>query len=247
MSVNHGVETSDVVIVGGGSAGAVLANRLSEDPARTVVLVEGGPAYALDEYPAVLTDPARVGGDAEHDWGLTATIDDTGRVVPTPRGKVLGGSSAVNGAVALRARADDFEKWAAHGVTGWSFEEVLDTYRALENTTDGDPRLRGRTGPFPIRQRNRAELTPSLRAFIDASAAQGLARVDDPNGTQQNGVSPYPLNVVNEVRENTGMAYLTAEVRRRPNLTIRGRTTVDRVQFDGAGATGIVPLHGQVP
>ncbi|GAA3111459.1 GMC family oxidoreductase N-terminal domain-containing protein [Pseudonocardia yunnanensis] len=246
MPEKNDAQTVDVVIVGGGSAGAVLANRLSADPARTVVLVEGGPAYAVDEYPAVLRDPARVGDDAEHDWGLTATIDDTGRVIPTPRGKVLGGSSAVNAAVALRARADDFEKWATHGVTGWSFEEVLETYRALENTTDGDPRLRGRSGPFPIRQRTCAELTPSLRAFVDASVAQGFARLDDPNGTQQNGVTPYPLNVVNEVRQNTGLVYLTAEVRRRPNLTIRDRTTVDSVLFDGTAATGIVTLDGQV-
>lgn len=183
---------------------------------------------------------------AEHDWGLTARIDHTGRVIPTPRGKVLGGSSAVNAAVALRARADDSQKWAAHGVSGWSFEEVLATYRALENTTDGDARLRGRDGPFPIRQRTRGELTPSLRAFIDASAAIGLAKIEDPNGTQQNGVTPYPLNVVNEVRQNTGLIYLTDEVRRRPNLMIRDRTTVDRVLFDATAATGILTLDGQV-
>jgi choline dehydrogenase len=116
-------ERFDVVVVGGGSAGGVLAARLSEDPSRTVLLLEAGPAYQRDEYPDVLLDPERIGGDQEHDWGLRATVGHggpLGREIAAPRGKVLGGSSAVNATVALRALPSDFSAWAAGGLSGWS-------------------------------------------------------------------------------------------------------------------------------
>src|SRR5438128_66085 len=110
---------TDVVIVGGGSAGAVLAARLSEDSSRTVLLLEAGPAYALDEIPTGLLDAGHV-ADAEHDWGYAARATDGQLDVPTPRGKALGGSSSVNACVAIRSRPSDLAKWASHGATGWS-------------------------------------------------------------------------------------------------------------------------------
>ena len=120
---------------------------------------------------------------------------------------MLGGSSAVNAGVAIRARAADFAKWSAIGIRGWSFAEVLASYKAVENSPDGDDRFRGRSGPLPIRTRTRDELTPSLKAFIDAAVNQGFAHVADFNGAEQAGVGPYPLNVISGRRINTGIAF----------------------------------------
>ena len=129
--------------------------------------------------------------------------------MPTPRRKVLGGSSAVNATVALRARASDFAKWGAHGAPGWSYEEVLPTFRHLENTPTGDDFYHGRNGPLPIRQRTDEELTPSLLGFIEASVATGFKRVYDFNAAEQNGAGGYPVTVVDGVRQSTALAYLT--------------------------------------
>jgi choline dehydrogenase len=236
-------EAPEVLIVGGGTAGAVVASRLSEDPDRRVLLLEAGKAYGSSDFPSVLTDEAQVGGDAAHDWGYTARGGRLSPKIVALRGRTLGGSSAINGTVAIRARPIDFARW---NVPCWSFDEVMPIYRELENTPDGAEEFHGRSGPFPIRQRQREDLSPSGRAFIDACAHEGYPLISDFNADAQSGVGPLPLNVINHVRQNTALVYLTSEVRARPNLTIRGEVVVDRVLFEDRSASGVVTADGTV-
>jgi choline dehydrogenase len=230
---------NDILVVGAGSSGAVLAARLSEDARRNVLLIEAGPAYEPVHFPKILTDPNLSGGDDLHDWGYVSEPGLLGHRVQLKRGKVLGGSSTTSAGVAIRARLSDFDRWRTRGILGWSFEEVLETFKRLENTPAGDEQWHGRSGPFPIRQPSAESLRPACQAFVSSAGRVGLTRLQDFNGREQHGVGPHPRNVVDGVRQNVAMSYLTDAVRKRPNLIVRANTEVDHVLFQGNRAIGV--------
>jgi choline dehydrogenase-like flavoprotein len=229
----------DDVIVGAGSCGAILAARLSENPDRRVLSLEAGPDYpSLAETPADLVSGWM--SLVDHDWGTTA-LAVADRSIFYPRGKVVGGSSAVNGTIALRGHPADFEEWAARGLPEWSWPEVLSVYRRLEDDPVGtslDPDAHAVGGAVPIDRVPRASWQPVHATFHAACLAAGLGDCVDFNAPGASGAGVWPRNTRDGVRMSSALTHL-APARARPNLEIRANTLVDKVVVEAGRAVAV--------
>jgi choline dehydrogenase len=229
----------DLIVVGAGAGGAVVAARVSEDPHIRVLVIESGPDYPnLEALPEDLRDGNR-GSLTAHDWRLRYIPSTTSRPGQAfPRGRVTGGSSAVNTAIALRGQPSDYDEWASLGNPEWSWEKVLPAFRLLETDLDFDGPYHGKTGPIPIRRHTRDELVPYQAAYLDACRRLGYADAVDHNNPESTGYAPHPMNKRNGLRISTAIAYL-GPARGRPNLTILPDTDVACVIFEDGAATGV--------
>jgi choline dehydrogenase len=241
-------EHHDVVIVGGGSAGCTLAARLSESASRTVMLIEAGRDYgSINAFPSALrstlSSAASLPGSPDS-WPLMANIVD-GKAYPITRGRVLGGSSAVNGTLFVRGHPNDFHEWRAAGNRGWDYEDVLPFFRRSESDLDfGDTDVHGATGPMPVKRSDRNCLSPVSSAFVQGCLDLGFPWDNDLNGRSPWGVGLLPSNSVSGVRHNVAVQYIDP-VRRRPNLTIADRHVVREIIIRNGRATGVRVLTGK--
>ena len=243
----------DYVIVGAGSSGATLAARLSESPQVSVCLLEAGPDYRTAEAPAEmqLLNPFAILNDPDHSRFRYDALLARRSAAQAPRlywrGRGLGGSSAVNGMIAIRGMPEDFDWWAELGCTGWSWEDVLPAFNRLETDLDfGDRPYHGDHGPIPVYRAPRERWGSVDKALCDAAVDLGYGWHEDHNAPGSSGVSPYAINGRDEQRVSTNDAYLEP-ARNRPNLTILGNVVVDRVCLRDHRATGVMAITPDGP
>jgi len=236
----------DYIIVGAGSAGCVLANRLSEDSRKRVLLLEAG---GSDRSPIILA-PAATGvyglRGTRWDWCYETEPDPTrkGRADIWPRGKILGGSSSINGTIYMRGHAEDFDAWANQGAHGWSYKEVLPYFKRAETNDLGESAFHGASGPLAV-QRMRY-VHPLTRRFVSAAVDSGIPFNDDLNGASYEGVGFNQVTQRRGWRHNTARAYLDP-ARHRKNLTVLTHAYATRVLFSGPRAVGIeYKRHGKL-
>ena len=236
------VTSFDYVIVGAGSAGCVLANRLAADPRNTVLLLEAGPR---DSYPWIHI-PIGYAKTMFHpvvNWGFYTEPEPTmnGRKIYWPRGRTLGGSSSINGLISIRGQREDDDAWAAAGNTGWSFDDVLPWFRKLEHNVRGESEYHGADGP--LWASDIVGPHPLVEAMIAGAHELGIPRNEDFNGARQEGAGYYQLTTRRGLRCSTAVAYLRP-VRDRANLRVETNAHATRIRFEDRRATGVAYQRG---
>ncbi|MHA7883043.1 choline dehydrogenase [Nitratireductor rhodophyticola] len=235
---------ADFVIIGSGSAGAALAYRLSEDGKNSVIVIEyGGSDFGpFIQMPAALSFPMNM---ARYDWGFQSEPEPHlgGRVLATPRGKVIGGSSSINGMVYVRGHARDFDHWADEGATGWASADVLPYFKRMETMADGEPGWRGTEGPLHVREGARDN--PLFSAFIEAGRQAGFETTEDYNGSKQEGFGALQQTIHKGRRWSTANAYLRPALKRRNVSLVNGFAR--RIVIEDQRAIGVeIEAHKKI-
>lgn len=234
----------DYIIIGAGSAGCVLANRLSADGANNILLLEAGGSdkNILIQMPTALSYPM---ASETYSWNYMSTpqVELDGRQISCPRGKTLGGTSSINGMVYVRGHACDFDEWENLGAKGWGYSDCLPYFKKAETWQGGEDDYRGGHGPLGVTGGNNMALNPLYQAFIDAGVEAGYPKSDDYNGYRQEGFGPMHMTVSGGVRESTSSAYLDP-IKKRKNLTIWTGAHVDKIMLENGKAKSVV-LHHQ--